>query len=115
MARIRASCPTCGDVELTTAEMSVRITGPDGAGEYHFDCPVCEAPVEKLAERHTVDLLLASGVHESSCDEPVEQLVFAETRPLTHDDLLAFHDLLADEAQLTRAVAQLATDTGLSP
>lgn len=113
MARIRASCPTCGDVELTTAEMAVRVNGPDGSGEYRFVCPVCASPVEKLAERHTVDLLLASGVHEVGDDEPVESIVSAESRPLTHDDLLEFHELLCDEDQLSQAVAQLASDTGL--
>lgn len=112
MARIRASCPTCGDVELTTAEMSVRVHGPDGSGEYRFVCPVCDTAVEKLAERHTVDLLLASGVTESTGDDPVENLVFADSRPLTHDDLLEFHELLCDEDQLSEAVAQLASDTG---
>ena len=62
MAKIRASCPTCGDVELTTRDLVVRVCADDNSGTYNFQCPLCSLRVAKAAERHIVDLLGASGV-----------------------------------------------------
>ena len=62
MATIRASCAECGDVELTTADVRVRVCTADNQGTYAFRCPVCLMTVVKPAEPRTVDLLVASGV-----------------------------------------------------
>ena len=47
MATIRASCPDCGDVELTTADMTVRVCSEDQRGTYAFRCPACTMAVTK--------------------------------------------------------------------
>jgi len=62
MATIRASCPDCGDVELTTVDVHVRICDDNNQGTYAFRCPHCSMMVVKPAESRTIDLLVASGV-----------------------------------------------------
>ncbi len=64
MASIRTSCPNCGDVEFTTRDIQVEVTGEDGSGSYRFSCPGCASTVVKAAETRTIDLLLASGVDQ---------------------------------------------------
>jgi hypothetical protein len=106
MATIRASCTDCGDVELTTAEVKVRVCTADNQGTYSFRCPLCMMTVVKSAEPRTVDLLVASGVAYSTWSPPLE---LSEPRsdglPFTHDDLLDFHELLTDDGRLADALA----------
>jgi predicted RNA-binding Zn-ribbon protein involved in translation (DUF1610 family) len=103
MATIRASCPDCGDVELTTADMTVRVCSEDQQGTYAFRCPTCSMAVTKAAEPRIVDLLVSSGVELQVWSLPLE---LREARPLgppfCHDDLLAFHELLQEDGWLQR-------------
>ncbi|MCU1352808.1 MAG: hypothetical protein JWM05_2017 [Acidimicrobiales bacterium] len=94
MARIRASCATCGDVELTTAQVSVQICTDDGQGTYSFRCPTCEIAISKPAESRIIELLVSSGVRLSTWSMPAELAEVRSGPPITHDDLLDFHDLL---------------------
>lgn len=106
MATIRASCGDCGDVELTTADVSVRICDDNNEGTYSFRCPHCEMTVVKSAETRTIDLLVASGVSYTTWQLPAE---LSEPRlgdPIDHDDLLDFHDLLSDDRALELALSE---------
>lgn len=106
MATIRASCGDCGDVELTTADVNVRICDDNNEGTYSFRCPHCHMTVLKAAESRTIDLLVASGVAFTTWRLPAE---LSETRlgaPIDHDDLLDFHGLLADDRALEQALAE---------
>ncbi|HEV8296903.1 MAG TPA: hypothetical protein VGQ20_06400 [Acidimicrobiales bacterium] len=108
MATIRASCPTCGDVELTTADVRVRVCINDDRGEYSFRCPACRMTVIKSAEPRTIDLLVASGVALDTWSLPAElHEPRAGGAPISHDDLLDFHTLLEDEASLAAALATI--------
>ncbi|MCU0271384.1 MAG: hypothetical protein MUF83_22460 [Acidimicrobiales bacterium] len=108
MATIRASCYDCGDVELTTSDVQVRVCTIDNQGTYSFRCPHCEMTVVKPAEPRTVDLLVASGVAYSTWSPPLE---LSEPRgfgaPITHDELLEFHELLHDDDRLAEALVEL--------
>ena len=98
MATIRASCPDCGDVELTGPDVTVRMCADDGRGSYAFRCPSCRLAVTKQAEPRIVDLLVSSGLPLDVWHLPAE-LAEVHRGPLfTHDDLLEFHELLAGEA-----------------
>src|SRR5207253_11459642 len=79
MATIRASCPDCGDVELTTADMTVRVCSEDQRGTYAFRCPACTMAVTKSAEPRIVDLLVSSGVELQVWTLPAE---LREPRPI---------------------------------
>jgi uncharacterized Zn finger protein len=108
MATIRASCDHCGDVELTTADVAVRVCNEDNQGSYSFQCPTCGVVVVKPAEPRTVDLLVASGVSYATWSVPAELL---EPRgigdAISHDDLLDFHQLLEDDDRLAEALHSL--------
>lgn len=108
MATIRASCEHCGDVELTTADVEVRVCTHDNQGSYSFRCPSCDLLVVKAAESRTVDLLVASGVSYATWDLPAE---LREPRgggaPLTHDELLEFHERLSDDQTVAEALLEL--------
>jgi len=94
MATIRASCGDCGDVELTTSDVNVRICNHDNSGTYRFQCPTCNMSTVKSAEPRTIDLLVASGVAFTTWDLPSEMYERRGGKPITHDDLLDFHELM---------------------
>lgn len=107
MTRIRANCPDCGDVELAPEEVLIEVAHDDddlvGEGSaYRFVCPDCTTTVRKPADERIVQLLISGGVPLEVAepeDPPVavhpEQAVGGP--PLTHDDLLDLHLLLARE------------------
>ena len=105
MAQIRASCPTCGAVELTTNDVGLRICVYDNSGRYPLTCPVCEASVVKPAEQHILDLLAASGVRVGVWTLPAELSERPSGEPFTHDDLLDFHAMPEDDTVLEEALA----------
>ncbi len=108
MATIRASCSDCGDVELTTSDVNVRICEDDNSGTYAVRCPYCKMTVVKSAETRTIDLLVASGVAFTTWRLPAELFETHIGEPITHDDLLDFHDLLEDELALGTIMSDLA-------
>jgi hypothetical protein len=91
VATIRASCPTCGDVEMTTREVQVMVCRTTSEGSYAFNCPSCNLAVSKPADPEVVDLLVASGVRLSVWDLPAELSESHCGPPISHDDLLEFH------------------------
>lgn len=107
MATIRASCMECGDVELTTADVTVRVCSDDNRSTYSFRCPGCTMAVVKSAEPRIVELLVASGVLLSTWTLPAELSEPRSGRPITHDDLLDFHALLEDDEQLMQQLTRL--------
>lgn len=108
MATIRASCSDCGDVELTTLEVRVRICRADNQGSYLFRCPQCSMVVAKDADARTIELLVASGVAQETWSLPLELSEPRGTgRSFTHDDLIDFHAILDDEVLLWGALSSL--------
>ena len=99
---IRANCPSCGDVQLTADDLTVRVCADDERGSYCFRCPDCQGAVAKEASRRIVDLLVSSGVRMQVWRLPAELSESRVGAPLTPDDLLDFHLLLAGE-KLVRA------------
>jgi hypothetical protein len=95
---IRATCNDCGDVELGTRDLVVRLCEDTESGTYVFRCPECTRPVVRDADRPTIDLLVSSGVRLELWSLPSELI---EPRPLgpplSHDDLLDFHELLENK------------------
>jgi hypothetical protein len=105
VATIRASCPTCGDVELTTAEVQVLICSTTSDASYSFRCPSCLVVVCKPTEDRVVDVLVASGVRMSVWQMPAELDERHNGDPLTWDDLLQFHFLLGEDGWFERATS----------
>lgn len=107
MTTIRATCVTCGDVELTTTDVSVMVSMETGEGTYSFRCPLCESVVVKDCPTHTVDLLVSAGVAFSMVDGLNESVPNPTAPALTHDDLLEFHSFLANDDLVAGALEGL--------
>jgi hypothetical protein len=104
MTTIKASCPSCGEVELTPADVSLMVCSHAPLSYYAFTCPGCTDEVRKPADDHVVSLLVSGGVPATVWDVPAEALEPRTGPALTYDDLLdlalklAGTDLLAPVA-----------------
>lgn len=95
MALIRATCSDCGDVELRSRDLKVRLCRDSESSTYLFRCPVCRMIEVRPAESHVVDVLLAAGVPCTEWRLPAELHEPRTGEPISHDDVLDFHELLA--------------------
>ncbi len=91
MGTVRANCPDCGDVQLTTSEIVVRVCADDERGSYCFRCPNCGVCVAKEASRRIVDLLVASGVRMQVWRLPLELTEHPSGELIVVDDILDLH------------------------
>jgi hypothetical protein len=110
VATIRASCPTCGDIELTSGDVTVLVCATNNQGSYAFQCPTCRLAVSKPAESRVVDLLVSTGVKLSVWQFPAELDEVHEGPALTTDDLIEFHFQLerGDWAEHIRGSTEMA-------
>jgi len=106
MAIVKASCPTCGDVEMTTADVAVQLCSTTNQGSYSFRCPECRLIVSKPADARVVSLLAASGVRRSVWEMPAELEEAHTGAPITYDDLLEFHFQLQQVGWFERVRAE---------
>ncbi len=106
MTRIRATCPDCGNVEFGIqrivvvgqaaphSDMTER--SEEASSVYRFNCPTCDRPVHRSADREIIDLLISVGVHVESTlllPEPQDRLSVAMP-VLTHQDVDNFRTAL---------------------
>jgi hypothetical protein len=89
--RIRATCPGCGEVELTPPDVELRVCQQEQHSFYAFVCPECYQTVTKPADRRVVRLLTSGGVPAQPWDPPSEILEPRTGPRLTWDDLLDLH------------------------
>lgn len=90
MTTIKASCPTCGEVELTPADVSLMVCSHAPLSYYAFVCATCSQEVRKPADDHVVSLLVSGGVPAQVWELPAEVLEPKIGAPLSYDDLLDF-------------------------
>lgn len=90
MTTIKASCPTCGDVELTADDVVLMVYSHAPLSYYCFDCPTCRDQVRKPADDHVVSLLVSGGVPPQVWTIPAEALEVKTGPALSYDDLLDF-------------------------
>jgi hypothetical protein len=102
---IKASCPTCGEVELTARDIALRVCNHAPLSYYAFTCPTCRVEVRKPADDHIISLLMSGGVRAQVWEVPAEALEPKPGPSLTYDDLLDFVLHLSS----TDALAALAT------
>ncbi len=97
MTTIKATCHTCGEVDLTPEDILLRIGAGSASNSYGFSCPTCTEFVEKPADERVVRLLLSGGVMPMLNDVPAEALEPRNGPAITHNDLLEFHQLLESD------------------
>lgn len=113
MTRIRATCPLCGEVDLTPDDLTLTIVRGDrgnvtGESSYRFACPDCAEIVVKPADARIARLLETGGVAVET--RVLTNVDVAETPPLpphperaaggpplSYDDVLDLHLLLASD------------------
>lgn len=99
MTTIKASCPMCGEVDLTSPDVTLMVCNHKPLSYYCFRCPKCSHEVRKPADDHIVSLLLSGGVQAKVWEVPAEVLEEKPGPPLNYDDLLDFC-LALDELQV---------------
>lgn len=109
MTTIKASCPACGEVELTSKDVTLMVCNYAPQSYYTFVCPKCTDTVKKPADDHVVSLLMSGGVRAEVWELPAEALE-AKTGPtLTYDDLLDFALQLNSTDLVAAAAAHVTT------
>ncbi len=110
MTTIKATCPDCGDVDLTPADVAVTVARELGWSTYTFVCPVCLAPITKPADDDVVHLLSGAGVRVERLRVPQEyfeaQTLKQTCTTLTQDHLLDFALWLEHEDDIVGAFAR---------
>ena len=97
MTTIRATCPTCGEVELTPDDIQLRLCKHAPASYYKFECPVCRNEIQKPADDRIVQLLISGGVTITMWELSPELSEAHYGPPITIDDLIDFHIALQHE------------------
>ena len=89
---IKATCPTCGDVDLTPKGLHMTVYDTGTNGIYSFFCPKCYEQCDKPLDLQIVKLLRSAGVGHTMIHVPLE---FKERKPsdeeLTFDNLMDLH------------------------
>ena len=103
MTTIKASCPSCGEVELTSADITLRVCNHAPLSYYAFTCPSCTDEVKKPADDHIVSLLMSGGVRAQVWEIPAEAMEPKSGPTLSYDDLLDFVLQLSRDDMLAAA------------
>jgi hypothetical protein len=88
MTTIKASCPICGDVELSPSDVRLMLCSEPGRSYYAFTCAGCTDEVRKPADDRIASLLMSGGVAATVWEIPAEALEPKYGPALTYDDLL---------------------------
>lgn len=107
MATIKATCPACGDVELTPGQVQVLISLETQRSSYSFRCPGCQVTATKPADDRVVRILISSGVGMRPWHVPQELAEQHRGGPITWDDVLEFHTNLHGERSSELALLEL--------
>jgi predicted RNA-binding Zn-ribbon protein involved in translation (DUF1610 family) len=106
MTTIKATCPSCGDVDLKPRDITVVIAPAAGWASYQFQCPNCEEEITKTADDEVVTLLRGAGVRVEKLHVPAEALELHFGPPLAPDDLIDFGLKLSGTDRLVEVLAQ---------
>lgn len=95
-AVVLSRCADCGDVELTVADVVVRVCVSDGSVSYAFRCPACGIASGLPLEPLRAERLLRLGARHETWVRPLELLERpADAPPITESDVEAFAARLA--------------------
>jgi hypothetical protein len=90
MATIKASCPCCGDVDLTPAQVRLVVCSVPDWSYYAFGCAGCGDEIRKPASTQVQGLLRTGGVKVEQWVVPAEALEEHDGPAITYDDVLDF-------------------------
>lgn len=96
---VRATCPDCGDIVITSDQVTLRLMHGEGSGHYRFICPQCSKITLKVASETIVNLLKQADVKEEYWELPLELMERPTSGTLEEDDIIDFN-LAADDGTL---------------
>jgi hypothetical protein len=88
MTTIRTTCQDCGDVELSTSDIALELTGAGNTGFYRFSCPACLSVQVRPATPRVISILLATGVSYE---------ITLSASPITEAEINGFTAMLEDD------------------
>lgn len=95
MARIRATCEWCGDIDLIAQEVTIRASSADMSCSAVFLCPNCGRDAAVPFHRGLAPDLLDAGCGFEAWDVRGELEGPEAGPPITTGDVRAMHELLA--------------------
>ena len=104
MTTIKATCPTCGEVELTADDLTLMVCSQAPLSYYAFRCPRCIEEIRKPADDHIISLLISGGVRATNWNIPAEALEEHDGSSISYDELLDFA-LAAERTDYLAALA----------
>jgi len=105
MTIIKATCPSCGDVELSRDQVRLVVHPVADRSFYGFTCTVCGDAVRKPAGDEVVRLLTMGGVIAERVLVPAEALEVHAGPPVSADEVLDFVAWLADATSIVEAAS----------
>jgi len=90
MTTIKASCPVCGDIELTPEQMRLVVCNRSELSYYAFQCTNCTDEVRKPADDEIVSLLQSGGVTPTQWHIPAEAMEEHYGATISYDEILDF-------------------------
>lgn len=103
MTTIKAHCPCCGDVDLTSPQVRLVVCSVPAWSSYAFTCPRCRDEVRKPAAPEIVQLLITGGVVAERWIIPAEALEPHVGPVITANDVLDFTLALGQAEELASA------------
>lgn len=94
MRTIRVTCGTCGDISLTSKDLTIRTCVGQMGGEYRWMCKC--GIVVKQADQNIIDLLRKSGIKEEVWELPLELIEHPTSGVLKEDDIIEFELAIKD-------------------
>lgn len=111
MTTIKASCPCCGDVELTPAQVRLVVCTVADWSYYAFTCGTCQDEIRKPAGADVVSLLQTGGVPVERWTVPAEALEEHSGAAVSYDDVLDFALQMQQADDLMAALTTLRPGT----
>ncbi len=112
MTTIKASCPTCGDVTLTPADVRLVVCTVPAWSFYAFACTACDQEVRKAATEDVVRLLRSGGIVAEAWAVPAEALEEHAGADIDWDDVLDFTLALGADVDLVAEAARSVVQHG---
>lgn len=97
---IKASCPSCKDVELAPSAFHLTVYDAGNGHFYEFFCPKCYERIVKPADESVQSLLMRGGVEHTFTHMPLELLEVHTGPALTVDDVMDFVVALRQHSDL---------------
>lgn len=104
MSLVTTTCPTCGVIDVPIAQVVLRVRDRAEGGTCVVRCPDCGGHVATQADLSMTVLLITAGVEVSYWPVGAGERDAGEFGPITHDDLIQFAAVLADDSRLATSL-----------